>query len=54
MKDLVSMEQFERWETLLLTKTLERMPDMVYCPRCELATLKEGNRLAQCTRVSRG
>ena len=43
IQDLVSEEVFERFDRLLLQKTIDKMSDVVYCPRpsCRCVTLKE-------------
>ena len=54
IQELVSSDLFKRFDTLLLQRTLDRMGDVVYCPRptCQCVTLKEedGSNMAQCPR----
>lgn len=53
IRDLVSPEVFERFDRLLLQKTLDGMRDVVYCPRptCQCVTLRdEDSNMAQCPR----
>jgi E3 ubiquitin-protein ligase RNF14 len=60
--ELLSRESFERWERLLLSRSLSRMADVVWCPRCATAAAAGSapvespciedpeDRLAQCER----
>ena len=39
-----------RLEALTLQRTLDRMADLVYCPRCSQPVLEDSTHCAQCTR----
>jgi E3 ubiquitin-protein ligase RNF14 len=41
VKAVLDDEQFEKYESMLLAKTLDSMPDLVYCPRCETPVLED-------------
>uniref|UniRef100_A0ABM0MDS1 RBR-type E3 ubiquitin transferase n=1 Tax=Saccoglossus kowalevskii TaxID=10224 RepID=A0ABM0MDS1_SACKO len=51
VRDVLTKEQYERWEKLSLQKTLDAMDDIDYCPRCNMAVIKESDHsnLAHCT-----
>ena len=49
---MLSAEELERLETLTLQRTLDRMADLVYCPRCSVATIEDDSHMAQCTQCA--
>lgn len=51
LRELLSEEDFQRWERLLFLQTLDGMVDVLYCPRCNSVVLQdedEKSKLAQC------
>lgn len=52
LKEVLSREDFERFDSLALQKGLETMGDITWCPRCNSAVIQEpeeGLNLAHCT-----
>ena len=51
LQEVLDAEKFARWERLLLSKTLDVMGDVVYCPRCNVAVVvdeDESSKLGHC------
>lgn len=41
LKEILTPEQFERWERIALERALAAMSDLCYCPRCRAPVIKE-------------
>ncbi|KAG2574384.1 hypothetical protein PVAP13_7KG317700 [Panicum virgatum] len=52
LKRLLTEEQFERWDRLLLQKTLDLISDIVFCSRCVIGCVEDENNNAQCPECS--
>ena len=51
LRQVLDAEKLERWERLLLSKTLDVMGGVVYCPRCNMAVIVDEDetlRLGHC------
>ncbi|XP_071117850.1 E3 ubiquitin-protein ligase RNF14-like [Haliotis cracherodii] len=41
VQSVLPADEFDRWERLMLQKSLERMSDVVWCPRCNNPVIRE-------------
>uniref|UniRef100_A0A8I7B853 RBR-type E3 ubiquitin transferase n=1 Tax=Hordeum vulgare subsp. vulgare TaxID=112509 RepID=A0A8I7B853_HORVV len=52
LKRLLSEEEFERWDRLALEKALDSMADVVFCPKCVIGCVEDGDNTAECPKCS--
>lgn len=45
---LLSEEEVQRVEDLTLQRALDRMSDLIYCPRCQAPALEDDDHCTQC------
>lgn len=53
LQRVLTAEEFDRLEDLTLQRTLDRMADLVYCPRCSMATIEDETHCAKCSKCER-
>ncbi|KAL6764847.1 hypothetical protein V8C86DRAFT_2464716 [Haematococcus lacustris] len=49
LQDLLTPDQFKRWEQLLLQRALDKMQDVSYCPRCTAIVVEDEDHCGQCS-----
>jgi E3 ubiquitin-protein ligase RNF14 len=50
LRDVLDKEAFERWDALLLQKTLDSMADVIYCVKCSTPSIEDPDHLVQCSK----
>ena len=45
---LMSAEEVQRVEDLTLQRALDKMSDLIYCPRCQAPALEDDDHCTQC------
>lgn len=48
LKELLPTDMFERWEKMTYERALDKMPDVVYCPRCKGPVISSEDDFGQC------
>jgi len=43
MAKVLNRQEFERWEKLMLQRTLDSMEDIIYCPKCSNPIIVDEN-----------
>jgi E3 ubiquitin-protein ligase RNF14 len=43
MQQVLNNEEFDRWQRLLLQRTLDQMADIIYCPKCSIPIIIDQN-----------
>jgi hypothetical protein len=49
---LVSAEEVQRVEDLTLQRALDKMSDLIYCPRCQAPALEDNDHCTQCPKCA--
>ncbi len=49
---LLTAEQMQRIEDLTLQRALDKMHDLIYCPRCQAAAIEDADHCTQCPKCA--
>ena len=48
MRQVLKDDEFDRWQRLLLQRTLDSMTDIIYCPKCSIPIIVDDDTHSFC------